>query len=92
MRPGPDMTTSLVAGDISLRQKRQGAVTEQEIRDYKLTGCPSCGACTFLGTASTMQCMAEALAWLCRVLLLCRLPCETFCIFQKSRTEDHGTG
>lgn len=61
MRPGPDMTTSLVAGDISLRQKRQGAVTEQEIRDYKLTGCPSCGACTFLGTASTMQCMAEAL-------------------------------
>ena len=61
MRPGPDMTTSLVAGDISLRQKREGAVTEQEIRDYKLTGCPSCGACTFLGTASTMQCMAEAL-------------------------------
>ncbi|MDD3219461.1 MAG: dihydroxy-acid dehydratase [Lachnospiraceae bacterium] len=61
MRPGPNMTTSLVAGDISLRQKREGAITEQEIRDYKLTGCPSCGACTFLGTASTMQCMAEAL-------------------------------
>ncbi len=61
MRPGPDMTTSLVAGDISLRQKRKNAVSAQEIRDYKLTGCPSCGACTFLGTASTMQCMAEAL-------------------------------
>lgn len=61
MRPGPDMTTSLVAGDISLRQKRKDAVTEREIRDYKLTGCPSCGACSFLGTASTMQCMAEAL-------------------------------
>ena len=61
MRPGPDMTTSLVAGDISLRQKREGAITAQEVRDYKLTGCPSCGACTFLGTASTMQCMAEAL-------------------------------
>lgn len=60
MRPGPNMTTSLVAGDISLRQKR-GEVSEQEIRDYKLTGCPSCGACAFLGTASTMQCMAEAL-------------------------------
>ena len=55
------MTTSLVAGDISLRQKRKDAVTPQEVRDYKLTGCPSCGACTFLGTASTMQCMAEAL-------------------------------
>ncbi len=61
MRPGPNMTTSLVAGDISLRQKRKGAVTKEEIRDYKLTGCPSVGACTFLGTASTMQCMAEAL-------------------------------
>ena len=45
MRPGPDMTTSLVAGDISLRQKRKDAVTPQEVRDYKLTGCPSCGAC-----------------------------------------------
>ncbi len=61
MRPGPDMTTSLVAGDISLRQKRKDAVTPEEILDYKQTGCPSCGACTFLGTASTMQCMAEAL-------------------------------
>ena len=60
MRSGPNMTTSLVAGDISLRQKRKAAVTKQEIRDYYLTGCPSVGACTFLGTASTMQCMAEA--------------------------------
>ncbi len=61
MRPGPNMTTSLVAGDISLRQKRKGEISDQEVRDYKLTGCPSAGACTFLGTASTMQCMAEAL-------------------------------
>lgn len=61
MRPGPNMTTSLVAGDISLRQKREGEIGEEEIRDYKLTGCPSEGACSFLGTASTMQCMAEAL-------------------------------
>lgn len=61
MRPGPNQTTSLVAGDISLRRKRKGAVSEQEVRDYRLTGCPSVGACTFLGTASTMQCMAEAL-------------------------------
>lgn len=60
MRPGPYMTTSLGTGDISLRQ-RKGEISEQELRDYKLTGCPSAGACTFLGTASTMQCMAEAL-------------------------------
>lgn len=61
MRPGPNQTTSLVAGDISLRQKRKNAITLEEIRDYKVTGCPSVGACTFMGTASTMQCMAEAL-------------------------------
>lgn len=61
MRPGPYMTTSLVAGDISLREKRKNEITKEEIREYKLTGCPSAGACTFLGTASTMQCMAEAL-------------------------------
>lgn len=61
MRPGPYMSTSIKAGDISLRQKRKDAITEQEVRDYKLTGCPSLGACQFLGTASTMQCMAEAL-------------------------------
>ncbi|MBQ8094897.1 MAG: dihydroxy-acid dehydratase [Clostridia bacterium] len=61
MRPGPNQTTSLVAGSISLRQREHDGITDAEIRDYKLTGCPSCGACTFLGTASTMQCMAEAL-------------------------------
>lgn len=61
MRPGPNQTTSLVAGDVSLRQKRKNEITPEEIRNYKLTGCPSVGACTFLGTASTMQCMAEAL-------------------------------
>lgn len=62
MRPGPDYTTSLVAGDLSLREKQpDGNVTPMELRNYKLTGCPSVGACTFLGTASTMQCMAEAL-------------------------------
>ena len=61
MRPGPNQTTSLVAGDISLRQKRKNEITPEEIMDYKQTGCPSAGACTFMGTASTMQCMAEAL-------------------------------
>ena len=60
MRPGPYQTTSLVAGEISLKQRR-GTATPEEIKNYKLTGCPSVGACTFLGTASTMQCMAEAL-------------------------------
>lgn len=61
MRSGPEQTSSLVAGDISLRERRKDNITKKEIRNYKLTGCPSVGACSFLGTASTMQCMAEAL-------------------------------
>ena len=60
MRPGPYQTSSLRAGDVSLKQRR-GDVTPEEVKSYKLTGCPSVGACAFLGTASTMQCMAEAL-------------------------------
>ncbi|HZK85063.1 MAG TPA: dihydroxy-acid dehydratase [Desulfosporosinus sp.] len=60
MRPAPYMSTSIKAGEISLRQKREG-ISETEVRHFKLTGCPSVGACQFLGTASTMQSMAEAL-------------------------------
>lgn len=61
MRPAPDMSTSIKAGDISLRQKKHDNITDREVWDFKLTGCPSVGACQFLGTASTMQSMAEAL-------------------------------
>jgi dihydroxy-acid dehydratase len=60
MRSGPDISTSGLAGPITARAKK-GLATKKEIRDYQLTGCPSCGACQFMGTASTMQCMAEAL-------------------------------
>jgi dihydroxy-acid dehydratase len=60
MRPAPGLTTSGRSGDISLREK-QGTATEDEIRSFCLTGAPSCGACQFMGTASTMQCMSEAL-------------------------------
>jgi dihydroxy-acid dehydratase len=61
MRPAPYMSTSIKAGEISLREKRNESILPEEVREFKLTGCPSVGACQFLGTASTMQCMAEAL-------------------------------
>jgi dihydroxy-acid dehydratase len=60
MRSGPNITTSDLAGPLTARDKR-GLVSKEEMRDYKLTGCPTCGACQFMGTASTMQCMSEAL-------------------------------
>lgn len=60
MRSGPNMSTSGLAGPISLKDLR-GEASKAEVRDYKLTGCPGCGACQFMGTASTMQCLSEAL-------------------------------
>jgi len=37
------------------------SITPMDIRNYKLTSAPTCGACQFMGTASTMQIMSEAL-------------------------------
>ncbi|MGD8297958.1 MAG: dihydroxy-acid dehydratase [Desulfobacterales bacterium] len=59
-RAGPDMSHSLLIGELANRM-RQGEDVVPEIRNYKLSGCPGAGACQFMGTASTMQCMAEAL-------------------------------
>lgn len=60
MRIGPGVSTSLAAAE-SPRRAEQSAARDEMVRDFKLTGCPSCGACQFMGTASTMQCMSEAL-------------------------------
>jgi dihydroxy-acid dehydratase len=59
-RAGPNMSHSLLVGELASRM-RQGEDVDSEIRNYKLSGCPGAGACQFMGTASTMQCMAEAL-------------------------------
>ncbi len=60
MRPGPSMTASDVTAATSMKASK-GEGDPREIRDFRLTGCPTCGACQFMGTASTMQCMSEAL-------------------------------
>ena len=60
-RIGPNMSHSLLTGPDATRI-RQGEDVSEAIRNYKLTGCPGLGgACQFMGTASTMQCMSEAL-------------------------------
>jgi len=59
-RMGPRMSHSLLVGETVARM-RQGEDVGEEIRNYKLSGCPGAGACQFMGTASTMQCMSEAL-------------------------------
>ena len=41
--------------------EKTGVIPERQLDYYKQHACPSCGACSFMGTASTMQIMAEAL-------------------------------
>src|SRR5512139_1579127 len=59
-RVAPNMSHSLLVGETATRWRR-GEDVSREIRNYKLSGCPGAGACQFMGTASTMQCMSEAL-------------------------------
>jgi dihydroxy-acid dehydratase len=59
-RAGPQMSHSLLVGEVATRMQ-QGEDVDFEVRNYKLSGCPGFGACQFMGTASTMQCMSEAL-------------------------------
>ena len=60
MNAGPDLLTLEQIGMYSAMEKR-GEITGEKLRFYKHHACPSCGACSFIGTASTMQIMAEAL-------------------------------
>ena len=60
MEAGPELLTLEQIGAYSAMCRR-GEITEEELTHYKHNACPSCGACSFMGTAATMQVMAEAL-------------------------------
>lgn len=60
MEAGPNLLTLEQIGTYSAKFQRN-EITENEFNYYKYNACPTCGACSFMGTASTMQIMAEAL-------------------------------
>lgn len=60
MNAGPEMLTLEQLGMYSAKYER-GEIDEEKLAWAKCNACPSCGACSFIGTASTMQIMAEAL-------------------------------
>lgn len=60
MQAGPDLLTLEQVGAYSARYQRK-EITREEFLFAKHNACPSCGACSFMGTAATMQVMAEAL-------------------------------
>lgn len=60
MEAGPNLLTLEQIGMYSAMEQR-GEITKEQLTDYKHSACPSCGSCSFMGTAATMQIMAEAL-------------------------------
>ncbi|WP_238886928.1 dihydroxy-acid dehydratase [Clostridium sp. YIM B02551] len=60
MNAGPDLLTLNQIGTYSAMHKR-GEITKEKYEFYKENACPSCGACSFMGTAATMQVISEAL-------------------------------
>ncbi len=60
MNAGPEMLTLEQLGKYSAQYQR-GEIDEERLNWAKCNACPGCGACSFIGTASTMQVMAEAL-------------------------------
>lgn len=60
MSAGPELLTLEQLGMYSAQYER-GEIDESRLCWAKENACPSCGACSFIGTASTMQIMAEAL-------------------------------
>jgi len=60
MLPGPDNTSAEKCYE-TRDLVAQGKMGEKEQTFYKLNACPSYGACQYMGTASTMQVMAESL-------------------------------
>lgn len=60
MDAGPDLLTLEQIGKYSAMYQR-GEISEEKFNWYKQHACPSCGACSFMGTASSMQIMGEAL-------------------------------
>ncbi|NLY44912.1 MAG: dihydroxy-acid dehydratase [Tissierella sp.] len=60
MKAGPNMLTLEQIGMYSAKHARK-EITQEEFTSFKHNACPSCGACSFMGTAATMQVMSEAL-------------------------------
>lgn len=60
MEAGPNLLTLEQIGAYQAMYRR-GEISEKQLLYYKHHACPSCGACSFMGTASTMQILAEAL-------------------------------
>ena len=86
MEAGPNLLTLEQIGMYSAMCQR-GEITEEELTYYKHNACPSCGSCSFMGTAATMQIMAEALGLMLPGSALMPATCEDLNDFAKKAGE-----
>ncbi len=42
-------------------QRTRGQMNDKQLRDYELNACPTCGSCSGMFTANSMNCLGEAL-------------------------------
>lgn len=82
MDAGPDLLTLEQIGAYSAMYQRD-EITKEQLDFYKHNACPSCGACSFMGTASTMQIMAEALGLMLPGSALMPATCEDLPVVAK---------
>ena len=75
MKAGPNLLTLEQIGTYSAQYERK-EISEEQFLAYKKDACPACGACSFMGTASTMQVMAEALGLMLPGTALMPATCE----------------
>ena len=74
MEAGPDLLTLEQIGKYSAMFQR--GRSQRNSSPFTNITCPSCGACSFMGTASTMQIMAEALGLMLPGSALMPATCE----------------
>lgn len=60
MKAGPNLLTLEQLGSYSAKYKK-GELSNEKYHYIKEHACPGCGACSFMGTACTMQILSEAL-------------------------------
>ena len=53
--------TDLIDAFYAVAQRKIGAITEEQFKDIEVSACPTCGSCSGMFTANSMNCLAEAL-------------------------------
>jgi dihydroxy-acid dehydratase len=54
-------TTDLIDAFYAVAQKEVGAISDKDFLDVEMNACPTCGSCSGMFTANSMNCLAEAL-------------------------------